>query len=106
MLKQTLYNNALYDTYGSLLTPNQQEIYEYTFKEDLSLAEVAENKGISRSAVHDTLKKAQALLETYEAKLGFVHKEEQREELYKQLSTLEIPEVTKLVIQLRNIEEL
>lgn len=106
MLKQTLYNNALYDTYGSLLTTNQQEIYEYTFKEDLSLAEVAENKGISRSAVHDALKKAQALLETYEAKLGFVHKEEQREQLYKQLSALEIPEVTKLVMQLRNIEEL
>ena len=106
MLKQTIYNNALFDTYGSLLTEKQQDIYICTYKEDLSLAEVAENNAISRSAVHDALKKSQVLLETYEEKLGFLKKEAKREECYKELLELRIPEVDEIVKRLKNIDDI
>lgn len=41
-------------------------------EENLSLSEIAEEFGISRQAVHDTLKKAEQALSEYEAKLGLM----------------------------------
>ena len=41
-------------------------------EENLSLSEIAEEFGISRQAVHDTLKKAEQALNEYEAKLGLM----------------------------------
>ncbi len=67
------YYNALYGYYYSLLTPKQQEIFEYYYGEDYSLSEIAENMAISRNAVWDSLQKACNSLEEYEAKLN-LHK--------------------------------
>ncbi len=64
------YYNALYGYYYSLLTPKQQEIFEYYYGEDYSLSEIAENMAISRNAVWDALQKACNALEEYEAKLS------------------------------------
>jgi predicted DNA-binding protein YlxM (UPF0122 family) len=47
---------------------------EYYHEENLSLAEIADEYGISRQAVHDTLKKAETALTDYEEKLGLVAK--------------------------------
>lgn len=105
MINKTLYNNALFDTYGSLLTPKQQDIYICTYKEDLSLAEVAQNNGISRAAVHDALKKAQLILETYEEKLQLIKKEELRKDCYDQLVGLKSEAVTEIVNKLKKIDE-
>lgn len=63
------YYNTLYGYYYSLLTPKQQEIFEYYYSEDYSLSEIAENMAISRNAVWDALQKACNALEEYEAKL-------------------------------------
>ena len=70
IVEQTL----LYDFYGELLTEHQRQIYEDVVFNDLSLSEVAEDRGISRQGVHDTLKKAEHLLTEYEDKLGLVAK--------------------------------
>ena len=43
-------------------------------EENLSLSEIADEFGISRQAVHDTLKKAEMALIEYEQKLGLVEK--------------------------------
>ena len=43
-------------------------------EENLSLAEIAEEFGISRQGVHDALHKAQKALEEYERKLGLVER--------------------------------
>ncbi len=64
------YYNALYGYYYSLLTPKQQEIFEYYYSEDFSLSEIAENMAISRNAVWDALQKACNALEEYESKLS------------------------------------
>ena len=66
--------SLLYDFYGGLLTEKQRQVMELYHEENLSLAEIAEEFGISRQGVHDTLKKAEHLLTEYEDKLGLVAK--------------------------------
>ena len=68
ILEQTL----LYDFYGQLLSKRQQEVMALYHEENYSLSEIAEEFGISRQAVHDTLKKAEQALAEYEQKLGLV----------------------------------
>ena len=66
------YLIILYDFYGELLTKHQKEIYEQAVLEDYSLSEIAQTAGISRQGVHDTLARAEQLLEGYEQTLGCI----------------------------------
>jgi len=70
----------MYDFYGPLLTPRQQDIYEMYYGQDMSLGEIAEQLEISRQAVWDILKRSAVILEEYEQKLGLIrrHMEQQR----------------------------
>lgn len=56
------------------MTEHQKEIYECYIQEDLSLAEIAEEFGTSRQAVHDVIKRCNALLSGYEEKLHLVER--------------------------------
>ena len=56
--------------YGGLLTERQRLILSLHCEEDLSLAETAEEVGISRQAVHETLSHATNRLFRLEAQLG------------------------------------
>ena len=67
-------NSLLYDFYGQLLSSRQQEVMALYHEENLSLSEIAAEFGISRQAVHDTLKKAEQALTEYEDKLGLVER--------------------------------
>lgn len=69
----------LFDFYGPLLTPRQQELMRAYYLEDLSLAEIAGEDGVSRQAVHDLIKRAEAALQEYEEKLGFLREHRQRQ---------------------------
>jgi predicted DNA-binding protein YlxM (UPF0122 family) len=62
----------LWDTYSPLLTATQREITNLYFNYDLSLAEIAEQKGVSRQSVSDCLGKCRKQMEKYEEKLGFL----------------------------------
>jgi uncharacterized protein len=72
MLEDTTRINMLYDFYGSLLTEKQREFLELYYQHDLSLAEAADESGISRQGVHDILKRAVRTLERAEEKLGLI----------------------------------
>lgn len=61
----------LWDLYSPLLTATQKEITDLYFNFDLSLAEIAEQKGVSRQSVSDCLRKCRKQLEDYEMRLGF-----------------------------------
>ena len=56
--------------YGGLLTENQRRILSLHCEEDLSLAEIAEEVGISRQAAHESLARASAKLTELESALG------------------------------------
>lgn len=82
--------SLLYDFYGQLLTDKQQKFVDLYFGHDLSLGEIAENFGVSRQAVHDTLKRAEYVLNDYEQKLGLVGKFMiQRQQLHEALELLD-----------------
>ena len=60
----------LWDLYSPLLTEIQREITDLYFNYDLSLGEIAEQKGVSRQSVSDCLRKCRKQLEKYEEALG------------------------------------
>lgn len=59
----------LWDIYAPVLTDNQREICELYYLCDLSLTEIAEQKGVSKQSVSDALAKSRALLDDFENKL-------------------------------------
>jgi hypothetical protein len=65
---------SLLDAYESLLSPSQQETLRLYFRFNLSLGEIAEDKGVSRPAIADALKKGVEKLHYYESRLGLAHK--------------------------------
>lgn len=68
-----------YDYYGVLLSERQREVMNLYHEENLSLSEISQELKISRQAVHDALKNAQAALTNYEEKLGLVERFEKTE---------------------------
>ena len=66
--------SVLIDNYGVLLTEKQRLIMEYYFNDDLSLAEIAENEGITRQGGLDIIKRCNQPLFEYEEKLQLVSK--------------------------------
>lgn len=62
----------LCDYYGRLLTERQLLACRLQCDEDRSLAEIAEELGISRQAVHDLIRRSQDTMETLEKALGLV----------------------------------
>ncbi len=64
----------LYDFYGELLNEHQKSIYEEYVLDNLSLSEIAEERGISRQGVHDLIKRADKTLNEYESKLQLIRK--------------------------------
>lgn len=68
----------LYDIYKTLLTAKQQMYIELYYHEDLSLAEIADEVGVSRNAVHDNIRRSEKLLMNYEEKLKIHEKDRKR----------------------------
>lgn len=75
VLQDSLEMSLLFDTYGELLTEKQKTCFDLYYNQDLSLAEIAEEEGISRQGVHDSIARAEAILRSYEQTLGCVKKE-------------------------------
>lgn len=81
-MENKIYLNGLLDCYEELLTEKQQNICSCYYREDLSLQEIAENEGITRSAVYDTIKRCRKELESYEDKLHMYASMQTRMKLY------------------------
>ncbi len=77
----------LLDYYGELLTEKQRTCFDLYYNQDLSLGEIAENEGISRQGVYDTLLRTQSILENLEEKLGCVARARKTEQACRELET-------------------
>ncbi len=64
----------LFDFYGEILSEKQQLAVEMYYNDDLSLSEVAQQLGISRQGVRDSLKRSESALYEMEEKLGLAAK--------------------------------
>ena len=72
MKNQTYRMTMLLDFYGEILTQRQREFFDLYYNEDLSLAEIAENYGISRQGVRDAIVRAETAMEELEDKTGLL----------------------------------
>nr|WP_284242088.1 YlxM family DNA-binding protein [Paenibacillus glycanilyticus] len=80
-LAKTTRINLLFDFYEPLLTEKQRTFLKYYFHDDYSLGEIAAESGISRQAVYEHVKRAEQVLEGYEAKLSLLMKHEAMQRL-------------------------
>ena len=64
----------LFDYYGDMLTERQRMCLDLRYNQDLSLAEIAEELGVSRQGVHDNIIRAEAHLQKMEEKTGCVRR--------------------------------
>ena len=109
MFEKDLKKAYLLDFYGDVLTERKKEVLDMYYNEDLSLAEIAEQIGISRQGVRDLIKKAEEEILFLEEKLGLAQKMSalrlhsdnvlriaENEELPKEIR-MEIQEIAKII---------
>ena len=77
--------SMLCQIYGKLLTEKQFDYINDYYNNDLSLAELAENYGITRQAARDNIKKGENKLFEYEEKLLFMKKTINQEQKIQQI---------------------
>ena len=96
MFEKNLQIGYLLDFYGDVLSERKHAVMDMYYNEDLSLAEIAAEIGISRQGVRDLIKKSEEELFFYEHKLGLAEKLKSTEEHTKRLvelaDKLELPQ--------------
>ena len=73
-MSKNLNMSLLLDFYGEVLSDRKRTVLEMYYNDDLSLAEIALDIGISRQGVGDMIKKSEEELIYLEEKLGLFKK--------------------------------
>ena len=94
MKDKNLGISVLNQLYGKMLTEKQEAMLKAYYDFDCSLAEIADEYGISRQAVRDNVKRAELSLYEFESKFGFLST---RENVIAKLAEL------KLLLQNKNM---
>ncbi len=76
MNEDRAYICRLIDIYGNALSERQKDVVDLYYNEDLSLAEISENCGITRQGVRDAIRHGVEMLYSLENSLGFYVKTE------------------------------
>lgn len=81
----------LFDFYGELLTEHQRSVYREAVYMDLSLGEIAEERGITRQGVHDLIRRCDRILQEYEKKLHLVERFTRAKKMVAEIEQLTVP---------------
>lgn len=92
--------SLLYDFYGELLKESHKQMFEDYVLNNFSLSEIAEERGISRQGVHDSVKRTSKQLLEYEKKLGLLEKFRRTKEKVCQIQKLAQKQGMKQIYQL------
>ncbi len=76
-MEKNIQLGILFEAYGKLLSKTQFDVMNDYVNLDLTLTEIAQNKGITRQAVKDMVTKVEKKLQGFENKLGFLAKIEE-----------------------------
>lgn len=80
-MDKSIHITILYDIYGKLLSDKQRSYFEAYYFDNLSLSEISENMGVTRSAVQKQIKNIIELLNKYEKNLKLNYKNNKLNEL-------------------------
>lgn len=96
-MEKNIEVSLLFDFYGELLKPSGKRAVDLYYNEDLSLAEVADEMGITRQGVRDSIKRSEQQLFEFEEKLG----------LFKQFSKLGqgLDEISALALEIKELSQ-
>lgn len=75
MKEHKLELTLLFDYYGDLLTEKQRTCFDLYYNQDMSLSEIAQEAGISRQGVHDSLTRARVTMQNLEATTGAMERD-------------------------------
>ena len=105
-LEDNVKIGRLIDVYGSLLTAKQLEMVTSYYFDNLSLAEIGDNYGISRQSVKCSIDQAVSALEGYEEKLKMIHKADKVVDLLRHAiigckDTKIVNEITSIIEEIR-----
>lgn len=70
VMEEKVRDGLLFDFYGDLLSEKQKNIYRAYAYEDLSLSEMADEFGMTRQGISETIHRATKNLREYEERLG------------------------------------
>lgn len=103
MRKDPFIINLLLDMYEELLTDKQQMVMRLHYREDLSLAEISEELGISRAGALDHIQRASKALIEYEEHLHLLKRNETLQTLLEQLAPYVAQEGLPYLNQLKDL---
>ena len=72
LLEQRVLLGELFDLYASLLTEKQRQACELMLREDLSIAEMGMELGMTRQGAHDLVRRSRDFLRGIEGQLGLL----------------------------------
>ena len=99
MFEKKLTVCALLDYYAPLLSERHREVLDYSYNQDLSLAEIAAEIGISRQGVRDAIKKAEEEIFHLEEKLRLCERAEAAREAAERLLALDADDEVRHAVQ-------
>lgn len=73
-MEKNIEVSLLFDFYGELLKPSGRQAVDLYYNEDLSLSEIADQTGITRQGVRDSIKRCEQQLYEFERKLGMLNR--------------------------------
>ena len=96
-MEKFVYYGEIFNIYKGLLSKNIQEIFSYYFEDNLTLQEIAENLGVSKSYVGNVIKMSEKKLDDLESNL---HIYEHSQKLNVALEKDSIDEIKKIIINI------
>ncbi len=87
--------SSLLEYYRSLLSDRQRDVLDLYYNDDLSLAEIAEDTGITRQGVRDAIKKGEKALFEFEKLLGLAERAARLEKIAAELEALGFDDIAK-----------
>ena len=87
MFEKNLEIGFLLDFYGDILPERRRDIMDLYYNDDLSLAEIAEMKNISRQGVRDAIQRSEKQLNDMENKLGLIRRDGEIRKLLENLDS-------------------
>ncbi len=96
-MEKFIYYTRLFDCYKKLLNEKECSTFSMYYEDNLSMQEIADNKGVSKSAIGSSIKNTEMKLTTYEKAL---HLEARLEKIRKLLTKIEDEKIRESLEQI------